>query len=587
MVVKATVTNFLGIREAVIPLPRKPVMVVGHNASGKTSAATALGSLLAGNANPLGLRAGKAYLRDNEQYGEVLISGPAGQEWRRWVIGERGIRKFAEAPPDLSAHAMALVDFINVTEQKARARIWEQIFLPDRSQLRSKLQQALEDALPADSADLVRQVLSQITTDESWDATGRLYAGHATAAKRAWQDVSGTKWGVKKAAEFRPEGWVARLDSVTEPAAREALNMAEETLRSVEIESAISEADHDRAKAAAASLPKLRDDFAKLNAAYDANAENLRAGRRKTSKLEGAKGRAQGIYDDNVAAEPEPEDGSPCPHCGKSVVTDANGALFKAEDPEQYRSRHALWRNRVQKSEDARDEAQADLEKHAGRVTAFAERVEKQRQSVEALRERIRQTEREAKRADMAVLTEDLEQRHLLARQARDDKSGELRMVKVYREAVKQRDNVFVYEAIAKLLGPLGVRQNAVSDRIKKFQKFAARIAAQTGWPLVSVDKGYVPHVGNRPAALCSESEKWRCQLVIQCALAIVNGDRRVIADGVDVLDSDNWNAYCVLCEYLARECKLFVIGFGTTSPALVPEDWDVALLDEGRTRDD
>ena len=103
------ISNFLGIADASIPLSDRPVLVVGPNASGKTSAATAMAAVLTRTHNPLGLGLTKAYLRDGQDYGEVLLKDDSGVEMVRWILTEDSVREFAEAPLPTRQHTTPLI----------------------------------------------------------------------------------------------------------------------------------------------------------------------------------------------------------------------------------------------------------------------------------------------------------------------------------------------------------------------------------------------------------------------------------------------------------------------------------------------
>ena len=65
-------------------------------------------------------------------------------------------------------------------------------------------------------------------------------------------------------------------------------------------------------------------------------------------------------------------------------------------------------------------------------------------------------------------------------------------------------------------------------------------VAGESGWPVVTVGEGTsTVFIGDRPAAMCSESEKWRAQAALQLTLAAMTGSKVVVLDRADLLDTE------------------------------------------------
>ena len=67
-----------------------------------------------------------------------------------------------------------------------------------------------------------------------------------------------------------------------------------------------------------------------------------------------------------------------------------------------------------------------------------------------------------------------------------------------------------------------------------------------SGWPAVTVDaKGVVMIAGTHmtlPSVMCSESEKWRAQAMIQLTVGVLSESRVVMIDRADMLDKNGWD---------------------------------------------
>ena len=87
-------------------------------------------------------------------------------------------------------------------------------------------------------------------------------------AKREWRDITNRTYGVKVAADWRPDGWLADLDLMTVQEAEAAVTDARDGLNAMHRVQAVSEAEVQHAREMADALPGLR---ARLEAAQTAH----------------------------------------------------------------------------------------------------------------------------------------------------------------------------------------------------------------------------------------------------------------------------------------------------------------------------
>ena len=57
--------------------------------------------------------------------------------------------------------------------------------------------------------------LLEIIGERGFDAAAAVYGERAREAKRQWQDIAGRTYGTKIASDWRPDGWLADMDSMT------------------------------------------------------------------------------------------------------------------------------------------------------------------------------------------------------------------------------------------------------------------------------------------------------------------------------------------------------------------------------------
>ena len=128
------------------------------------------------------------------------------------------------------------------------------------------------------------------------------------------------------------------------------------------------------------------------------------------------------------------------------------------------------------------------------------------------------------------------------------------RLVKARFDAREHHENIVAYQTIVDVLGPRGVRAQAVEERMKQFDGVLATIAAVTGWPRVALDRHYAVSIGERKILrLCAESERLRAQWCLQIALVRVLREPVAILDAADHLDVANLTG---LAKLLAALCS-------------------------------
>ena len=124
------------------------------------------------------------------------------------------------------------------------------------------------------------------------------------------------------------------------------------------------------------------------------------------------------------------------------------------------------------------------------------------------------------------------------AEQAVEDTREVVRLVKAEADATRLHETIVRYTEIARALGPEGVRAKMLEKGLRTLNSGLGVIASAAGWPVTAIaDNGGVS-VGDRPVALCSESERWRAQAAIQLTLGAITGSKAVVLDRADLLDA-------------------------------------------------
>ena len=136
-----------------------------------------------------------------------------------------------------------------------------------------------------------------------------------------------------------------------------------------------------------------------------------------------------------------------------------------------------------------------------------------------------------------AVKSEETELRRERAERAVAEAEAAVAKVGKHREATALNATVLHYSDIVRVIGPQGVRAQLLEGGHRKLNAGAAALTHAAGWPLVTVGGDSMVRVGIRPAPLCSESERWRAQAVLQVTLAALTKSPAVVIDRADLLD--------------------------------------------------
>ena len=187
-------------------------------------------------------------------------------------------------------------------------------------------------------------------------------------------------------------------------------------------------------------------------------------------------------------------------------------------------------------------EMRAAQDAHEARFTPLHEDVLARIEEKNAARVELATQQSLARQADGKVARTD----EMLDEQARC--ARELERVTEHRrlvgrrfEAREQHENIVAYQTIAQLLGPRGVRAQAVEEAMQQFDGVLGTISRVTGWPRVRLDRHYSVSIGERKILrLCAESERLRAQWCLQIALVRVRREPVAILDAADHLDTSN-----------------------------------------------
>ena len=542
--------------------PGEILEFVGPNGSGKTGLAETVRALAARNPNPLKLSIGdarKVYLHKGDEDGFGLLTFDDEQvEWMPRNATMSAPTAGESAKPLSRPEAVGLVDFVGRQSDKARSAMLQPILLPPPEEVLDSLKALLKGKMP--EQDLLGVLKS--VEDRGWDKTEAVYAERARIAKRSWGDVTGrNRYGVAVAADWLPDGWLADYDGKTVleaesdvAAARDALALLHKAQAVAEVkEEIISEQEQHGAKKAKAALPALR---VKVSEAEEMRQEKrafvAEARMRESEQTGRIQATAVGLRQVNLRAAPQT---SPCPSCDTPLMI-SNGlivacdlATFEKDEEDRKVKREAL---------EERSRAETSTLEDLVETTAVCEKAERladiELQSLQrGLDALIQQAKVSGEVIDVAEQLRRDEEKHLReeansralaeAEQELHDKESVIKVVSDAKEAGDLHDTITRYSIIAGAIGPRGVRNKMLEDGLGNLNAGLAHLSKVSDWPMVTVDaKGVVMIAGthmNLPSVMCSESEKWRAQAMIQLTVGAMSDSRVVMIDRADMLDKD------------------------------------------------
>ena len=585
------INDILGVRTADIYLKAgDAVEVIGPNASGKTSAATAAQAVLANQPNPLGLT-----VADVKHY--VNAAGEPDEASARLTHGEaevvwRPTQQTITAPPDYrfcEPAAVGLTDFAAKRSARDTAELFQGLLLPPPEQVLDAVRSALEQYLDVDELAgvlkmLMRRNKSGETDADSWDETEKSFRGRALEAKRSWCRVTGqTRYGVKVAADWHPDMWMSGYDHTTVQQAEEAVVEARDALALLHRAQAVTEAEADTAAAATERIPGLKQRIVELETKIlDASVNTAEADEGSTALARRRREASDNVDYAQKTVTRLQEDAPECPHCGGVLHVDVDGGVVVGVVISDDDIPNALV---------YRDDCLAALEVATNALAGGNTRLQQfrateagLRQTLGGLHQELKQNEQAAAltgptqtAADVAALAE--------GEQTVEDRKQVAAMIKARYDAQQLHQTIVNYTAIADAVGPQGVRTRLLDAGLGRLNKGLELLATETGWVPVTVNERGNIYWGDRPVRLCSESERWRAQTCLQLTLAALTESPVVVLDRADLLDVVNRAGLVRAVQRVASRTGIAVMICATEQHEPQTGVWDRTVINEGATQ--
>lgn len=502
---QAIVKNFRGIREAQITI-NQIALVAGLNGAGKTSVARAVAAAATGKAIPYAKVTKKdcgVLLRHGTKTAMAGIGNNDGAtqiEWPKADVISKG------NPPIASEIAAGITDLFSMPPKEALAYLINLLKAePTLDDLKHTLQE-----VGLDNADKTADAVWRAIEEKGWDGAHAQAKETGQRLKGAWQHITGTAYGKKKADEWYPEGFE---DDVLKEAHESKLLDLRGQLEDAIGKSAVNKAERQRLQELANQLPDNQQE------ALDA-AEKLNE---VTAELKAAEKKAQ------ETPNPSANVDYSCPHCeGLVHITALSGSeytLTKAEKVDQAKLKsarlfHAKLCGEQQRLSTLVTRAQAEVKEAASKENASmvakenlqkmgAETAEDAPTAVDKIRQQIAT----------------IEQRK--------------QMEEKYREATKAAGQIFANQIIIDALDETGLRKIKLGQSLDAFAvEYVESLCKDFGIPSIMIDADLSVSMGEVSYPMLSASEQFRVRTVLQVSIAQLEGSALVIIDGADILDN-------------------------------------------------
>lgn len=520
-----SVSNIVACHSATISVAPF-ALLVGTGEQGKSSILRAAAAVLTGNSKKT-----RPAIMDGAERGRVSVM--AG-DWSATLALPAGDYQTQGRPPFVSDVAAALTDYCALSAKDRAALLTPLITSePTRQDLAAALMSCTFKAdgvattaeaddckslsfNPMDPFEVAayRQA-ARLWADiqaQGWDATHKAATSAATQAKGAWREVTGEVYGDKKAEDWTPAPWPA--DLAANPS---ALSLAAQAVDK-------AKADRDAAIGQAALSARDLEHLRRLAAEPGIDPEG------PVKEAEAALSQALAKLNALPPLAVTAGLSMACPHCDEpvTITTKPVGAAeyqisIGKGDPGTYTP------SDLRRDRETRRAAESAVTK-AERAIAEARRTSLAIKTRNAERaEARRQLEQMRLNGDQGTAA--LEAAEAALSQAEAD----LAALKRHARAKDLHDTVSRETAIAKILAPEGLRKDILTKRLgETINASLATLTEAAGWPPVTIGDDLAPTYRGWALADLSESASYRTRLVVQVALALLDGSKVVLIDNLD-----------------------------------------------------
>lgn len=517
MTILISVRNFRGVKQAdfaCAPL----AWISGLNSMGKSSIAQAVAAALTGGAIEASFELKKAdikdLIRDGSQKATVKLSVDGGEVVMTYPEGRLEVA--GPNAPTASIYAAGL-ESLATTPLKERPKLLSAYIKADPSE--TDLLAELGDEF---DTDIVKACWAAIQKN-GWDKTLENTEHRRTNARAAWEQVTGESFGSSKIKSWRPQGWTDDIFASADiEQLEEEVREAKATLETAIGNQAVDAAEMSRLQAAA-------DEHADRTVAAERAREILAA---LNDELDKAKQEAINMP---RAVDAQHQQGMLCPHCSKSVsLHSSNGKveLVPTAPPQQI--------NDAENKERRLAKAAID-----GKISNLTPRVSQAQRDLNAAAARLEEAEGALAQLELGAGAGDKVSGEVVVRartHLADVETG-LVMARKYAQATEAAERWQANDRFVSVLsaGPSGLRTKKLVEAIAAFNSAVlSPLCDIAEWATVEVTEDFRVTVAGRVYSLLADSDQMRARIILQIAMAKLDGSAMVVIDRAEALDSAN-----------------------------------------------
>lgn len=551
-----TIAEVLGLSRADINFAGI-TLVAGNNATGKSTLADCISMAFLGQPSRVSLKKElDQLLHDDAAKGRITVSYEGGEGTAEFRLpkGEHHADEFAGMqylPYVLQPSRFAALDadarrtlLFQLTGCKASSKVI----------IQKLVERGIDETLATDFA---------INWKAGFPSAAKEAYARATAAKGAWGQITGQKWGSVVAEE-----WTAPKPEGKQPSS-EVLNdlLVAYDIVAVEVEKgqAYFGALEAKREASASFLQRSTD------AADLADQLVRRQAKQKATEKDLAKREAElPAMVEELATLQAGSVPVACPCCGEDLRING-GTLEKYTGLKADTKLVTDLALRVRNAKDAIDLMKRTL---ANDIKAVAEAAAAGDQYDKIIAEKVEVIDEAKIEAVKTALAEckqkaaDLRAEFNTKQQARID----FESVKTKtEEAATAHATVKTWLAVGDALSPDGIPGELLADAIAPFNQSLAVLARLCNWKVPAVQADMAVTYGERLYGLCSASEKWRTDALIALAIAQISQLKLVVLDGFDILHAaarQELLGMCIQLESMGAMETLILCGTMKELPA-------------------
>ena len=576
---RLTIRDFLAISHVNLEPATPCTLIAGDNGQGKSSIAEAIRLALLGELSR-GLKHKKdmaALVRDGAKKGVIEIEGDG---WNMSVTFPDGRPKSNGKVPEGDVLACCLTPSYYAAMSPNERRAFTLSLLGVSLSTDAIASKLVARGCQAGKVETLKPIIER----RGYQAAQEFAAGKASDARGEWKAHTGETYGSQKA-----EGWLPTVPTPPDG----TVNGLQQQIDAIDAEVSGLNQQIGAANAAATTIDGLSRRIAEAT-------ETAKLHARRTDALNAAKKALVEAQEALSLARVRAEGGTtaahwPCPECG-TLLQQAGNALAPYSPPDVVAS----------------PDAKAALPKLEAAVklcetsVSNAERDVKCSNDAAVLKTSLEEQLAAIPQDDVAVDVSGLRakiaekqdiRRTLVSHQQRirDAEAARLNAEQTRDLAAQAHRDVEQWVAIAEALQPDGIPGEILAEGIEPMNAALGYVHGVTTdmaerserWPLVQIAPDMSITYGGRPYALCSESERYRADVMLALVIGSLSGLRFLLLDRVDVLSTRGRIALFLLLHQItamAAASPTQVIAAGTfkAAPRGLPSSWTVRWITRG-----